>query len=95
MQNNVINNNDIYFLITTVSTRIEYQMDPGVKDLKVQAERDLTLSGIRHVKISGQALDLVSYSDFGRCHFYSGGLTIPDGEGLTGDNITHLEMTLL
>ena len=85
----VVNANDIYFGgDSTVSTRIEYQADPGgVKDLKVQAERDLTLSGIRHVKISGQALDLVNTPISGDVTFTQGGLTIPDGQGLTGDNI--------
>ena len=84
----VINTNDIYFGGgTTVSTRIEYEADPGGKDLKVQAERDLTLSGIRHVRISGQALDLVNTPISGDVTFTQGGLTIPDGQGLTGDNI--------
>jgi len=73
----VINANDIYFGGgTTVSTRIEYQADPGGKDLKVQAERDLTLSGIRHVRISGQALDLVNTPISGDVTFTGGNVTV-------------------
>jgi hypothetical protein len=72
----VINTDDIYFGGgDTVSTRIEYEA-PGVKDLKVQAERDLTLSGIRHVKISGQALDLVNTPISGDVTFTGGNVTV-------------------
>ena len=85
----VINTNEIYFGGgNTVSTRIEYDLpDPSKKNLKIQAEDDLTLSGIRHVKISGQALDLVNTPISGDVTFMKGGLTIPDNQGLTGDNI--------
>ena len=90
LQNNdVINTNEIYFGGgNTVSTRIEYNLpNPATKNLKIQAEDDLTLSGIRHVKISGQALDLVNTPISGDVTFVKGGLTIPDNQGLTGDNI--------
>jgi hypothetical protein len=53
--------NDVYFNSSNgfYGPRIEKGDDPGtVYDLKVQAGQDLTLSGIRHVHISGQALSL-------------------------------------
>ena len=53
--------NDIYFNSSseTYGPKIEKGDDPGeIYDLKVQAGQDLTLSGIRYVNISGQALSL-------------------------------------
>ena len=89
LQNNVIvNANEIYFGAGGVDsdTLIEYYSSAGVT-LKVKAEDDLILSGQRHVHISGQALDLASTPISGDVTFSQGGLTIPDGQGLTGDNI--------
>ena len=56
-------------------------------DIILQAQNDLILSGKRHVSISGQALDLVNTPISGDVTFMKGGLTIPDNQGLTGDNI--------
>jgi hypothetical protein len=84
----VINTNDIFFGGgTTVSTRIEYQADPGIKDLKVQAERDLTLSGYRHVNISGQALDLANTPISGNVTITGGNLEIDPGNKLIVNEI--------
>lgn len=86
----VINTNDIFFGGgTTVSTRIEYDLpDPSKKNLKIQAEDDLTLSGIRHVKISGQALDLVNTPISGNVTITGGNLEIDPGNKLIVNEIT-------
>ncbi len=83
MQNNSIINIASLFFNQTAST----VLDEDGTNLSVQAGTDLTLSGIRHVHISGQALDLASTPISGDVTFSQGGLTIPDGQGLTGDNI--------
>jgi hypothetical protein len=84
LQNNdVINTNEIYFGGgNTVSTRIEYNLpNPATKNLKIQAEDDLILSGIRHVHISGQALDLASTP-------ISGNMDISRGLNLQGGDVS-------
>ena len=88
--NDVINANEIYFGGgTTVSTRIEYDLpNPATKNLKIQAEDDLTLSGIRHVNISGQALDLVNTPISGNVTITGGDLEIDPGNKLIVNEIT-------
>ena len=83
MQNNSIINIASLFFNQTAST----VLDEDGTNLVVQAAQDLTVSGIRHVSISGQALDLASTPISGDVTFMKGGLTIPDNQGLTGDNI--------
>lgn len=83
MQNNSIINIASLFFNQTAST----VLDEDGTNLVVQAAQDLTVSGIRHVSISGQALDLASTPISGDVTFSQGGLTIPDGQGLTGGNI--------
>ena len=83
MQNNSITNIASLFFNQTAST----VLDEDGTNLVVQAAQDLTVSGIRHVSISGQALDLASTPISGDVTFSQGGLTIPDGQGLTGGNI--------
>ena len=85
----VINANEIYFGGgDTVSTLIEYDLpDPSKKNLKIQAEDDLTLSGIRHVNISGQALDLVNTPISGNVTITGGDLEIDPGNKLIVNEI--------
>jgi len=90
LQNNdVINTNEIYFGGgNTVSTRIEYNLpNPATKNLKIQAEDDLTLSGVRHVNISGQALDLVNTPISGDVTITGGDLEIDPGNKLIVNEI--------
>ena len=87
----IINANEIYFGGTSADDYavIDYSYyagSPQLTILKIRSD-DLTLSGTRHVSISGQALDLVNTPISGDVTFTQGGLTIPDGQGLTGDNI--------
>ncbi len=57
-----------------INTLIEYNNNVGFMfDLKVQAAQDLTLSGYRHVNISGQALDVASTP-------ISGNVTVTGGD---------------
>ena len=87
--NDVINANEIYFGGgDTVSTRIEYNLP----NLKIQAEDDLTLSGIRHVKISGQALDLVNTPISGNVTITGGDLEIDPGNKLIVNEISTYTM---
>ena len=83
MQNNNITNVASIFFNTTAST----VLDEDGQNLVMQAARDMTVSGIRHVHISGQALSLASAPVSGDVTFSKGGLTIPDNQGITGDNI--------
>ena len=71
------------------NTLIEYNNNIGyVFDLKVQAAQDLTLSGYRHVSISGQALDLADTPISGNVTFNNGDLTVATPGSLTIDEIT-------
>tara|TARA_B100000427_G_C15481196_1_gene583078 strand:+ start:589 stop:1539 length:951 start_codon:yes stop_codon:yes gene_type:complete len=56
-------------------------------DILLRAQEDLILSGRRHVEISGQVLRLTETPVSGDMTMKDGGITIPDGQGLTGDNI--------
>lgn len=82
MQNNSITNIASLYFNQTASTVI----DENNTDIKVQAARDLTLSGIRDVLIKGDALKITAPIE-GDVTFNEGGLTIPDNQGITGDNI--------
>jgi len=95
LQNNdVINANEIYFGGgNTVSTRIEYSLpNPATKNLKIQAEDDLTLSGVRHVNISGQALDLVNTPISGNVTITGGDLEIDPANKLIVNEISTYTM---
>ena len=83
MSNNSITNIASLFFNQTASTVV----DEDGSNLVVQAAQDLTVSGIRHVHISGQALSLASAPVSGDVTFSKGGLTVPDNQGITGDNI--------
>lgn len=77
--------NDIYFNSSDVTKgpRIEKGDDPGtVYDLKVQAGQDLTLSGLRHVSIKGQGLDLASTPISGDVTFTGGHVTVDPAKTL-------------
>tara|TARA_R110002020_G_C16149311_1_gene762520 strand:- start:54 stop:1043 length:990 start_codon:yes stop_codon:yes gene_type:complete len=83
MQGNDINNlDDITF--KTSSSSIERQTN--LEDLLIKAGRDLTISGIRDINIKSHALKLTA-PIVGDATFSKGGLTIPDGQGVTGDKI--------
>ena len=83
--------NDVYFNSASeiYGPRIEKGDDPGtIYDLKVQAGQDLTLSGLRYVKIKGNGLDLVDTPISGNVTFNNGDLTVAAGGSLTIDDIT-------
>ena len=84
MQNNAISNIASLYFNTTASTVV----DEDGQDLSVQGARDLTLSGIRHVHISGQALDLAATPISGNVTFNNGDLTVATPGSLTIDDIT-------
>lgn len=76
-----INANEIYFGGTATSnTLIQYDGDPGAKNLKFQAETDATLSGQRYVRISGQALHLANTP-------VSGDVTLSGNVTVSGGNL--------
>ena len=83
MSNNSITNIASLFFNQTASTVV----DEDGSNLVVQAAQDLTVSGIRHVHISGQALSLASAPVSGDVTFSKGGLTVSNNQGITGDNI--------
>mgnify|MGYP003651585106 CR=1 FL=1 len=79
----------INFGSSVSTTMIDFdQPNPADKILKVQAGSDLILSGIRHVSISGQALDLADTPISGNVTFNNGNLTVAAGGSLTIDEIT-------
>ena len=78
MQNNSIINIASLFFNQTAST----VLDEDGTNLSVQAGTDLTLSGIRHVHISGQALDLASTPISGDVTITGGNLEIDPGNKL-------------
>jgi hypothetical protein len=84
MQNNAVTNIASLYFNTTASTVV----DEDGQDLSVQGARDLTLSGIRHVHISGQALDLAATPISGNVTFNNGNLTVATPGSLTVDEIT-------
>ena len=90
----IVSANEIYFGGgDTVSTLIEYDLpNPATKNLKIQAEDDLTLSGGRHVNISGQALDLVNTPISGNVTITGGDLEIDPGNKLIVNNINTYTM---
>ena len=72
-----------------VNSLIEYNNNIGYMfDVKVQAAQDLTLSGYRHVNISGQALDLASTPISGDVTITGGDLEIDPGNKLIVNEIT-------
>tara|TARA_R110000765_G_scaffold181927_2_gene287916 strand:- start:379 stop:1335 length:957 start_codon:yes stop_codon:yes gene_type:complete len=77
MQNNSIINIASLFFNQTAST----VLDEDGTNLVVQAAQDLTVSGIRHVSISGQALDLASTP-------ISGDMNISRGLNLQGGDVS-------
>jgi hypothetical protein len=77
MQNNSINNIASLFFNQSASTVV----DEDGTNLVVQAAQDLTVSGIRHVSISGQALDLASTP-------ISGDMNISRGLNLQGGDVS-------
>ena len=82
--------NDIYF--NSASETYGPRIEKDTYDLKVQAGQDLTLSGIKHVHISGQALSLENEGTqtpiSGNVTFNNGSLTVAAGGSLTVDDIT-------
>tara|TARA_R110002020_G_scaffold50180_1_gene142039 strand:+ start:2499 stop:3485 length:987 start_codon:yes stop_codon:yes gene_type:complete len=77
MSNNSITNIASLFFNQTASTVV----DEDGSNLVVQAAQDLTVSGIRHVHISGQALDLASTP-------ISGNMDISRGLNLQGGDVS-------
>jgi len=72
-----------------VNSLIEYNNNIGYMfDVKVQAAQDLTLSGYRHVNISGQALDLASTPISGDVTITGGNLEIDPGNKLIVNEIS-------
>ena len=84
MSNNSINNIASLFFNQSASTVV----DEDGTNLVVQAAQDLTVSGIRHVSISGQALDLASTPISGNVTITGGNLEIDPGNKLIVNEIT-------
>ena len=84
MSNNSITNIASLFFNQTASTVV----DEDGSNLVVQAAQDLTVSGIRHVHISGQALDLVNTPISGNVTITGGNLEIDPGNKLIVNEIT-------
>ena len=88
---NITGLNNIHFNSSNglKAPKIDNGDDPGtVYDLLVQAGQDLTLSGLRYVKIKGNGLDLVDTPISGNVTFNNGNLTVAAGGSLTVDDIT-------
>jgi len=83
MQNNSIINIASLFFNQTAST----VLDEDGTNLVVQAAQDLTISGIRHVHVSGQALDLASTPISGNVTITGGDLEIDPENKLTTNQI--------
>ena len=84
-----INANEIYFGGTSTSnTLIQYEADPGSKNLKFQAETDATLSGQRYARISGQALHLANTPISGDVTFTGGNIHIDPSHYLYVNDIS-------
>jgi|GEM_PF-3517351 hypothetical protein len=83
MQNNSITNVASLFFNTTAST----VLDEDGQNLVMQAARDMTVSGIRHVHISGQALSLASTPISGDVNI-SRGLNFQGGDVSITNNST-------
>ena len=76
--NDITNADDILFKDS--NSIIDRQTN--VQDLLIKAGRDLTLSGVRHVSISGQALDVTSTPISGDVTFTGGHVTIDPAKRL-------------
>tara|TARA_Y100000310_G_scaffold240638_1_gene244507 strand:+ start:2639 stop:3724 length:1086 start_codon:yes stop_codon:yes gene_type:complete len=88
MQNNSIINIASLFFNQSAST----VLDEDGTNLVAQAAQDLTLSGIRHVYISGQALDLASTPISGNVTITGGDLEIDPGNKLIVNEINTYTM---
>tara|TARA_R100001163_G_scaffold35883_3_gene27564 strand:+ start:59 stop:1072 length:1014 start_codon:yes stop_codon:yes gene_type:complete len=85
MQGNDINNLDDILFQSSNST---IARQTNVQDLLIKAGNDLTLSGVRHVSVSGQALDLASTPISGNVTVTGGNLEIDPGNKLIVNEIT-------
>ena len=81
--NDITNANDILFKDS--NSIIDRQTN--VQDLLIKAGRDLTLSGIRHVSVKGQALDLASTPISGNVTVTGGNLEVDPGNKLIVNEI--------
>lgn len=84
MQGNDINDLDD---ISFQSSNSTIARQTNVQDLLIKAGRDLTLSGVRHVSVSGQALDLASTPISGNVTVTGGNLEVDPGNKLIVNEI--------
>jgi|TARA_R110000824_G_C15215514_1_gene677103 hypothetical protein len=82
--NSIINLGDVRFQSAPES----HIYNSGDKSIVVIGGRDLVLSGLRNVAISGQALDLADTPISGNVNFNNGNLTVATPGSLTIDEIT-------
>jgi len=78
--------NDIYF--NSASETYGPRIEKDTYDLKVQAGQDLTLSGLRHVSIKGQGLDLADTPISGNVIVTGGNLEIDPANKLIVNEIS-------
>lgn len=90
MQGNDINDLDD---ISFQSSNSTIARQTNVQDLLIKAGRDLTLSGVRHVSVSGQALDLASTPISGNVTVTGGNLEVDPGNKLIVNEITATDIS--
>ena len=84
--------NDIYF--NSASETYGPRIEKDTYDLKVQAGQDLTLSGLRHVSIKGQGLDLADTPISGNVIVTGGNLEIDPANKLIVNEISGAQGSL-